>query len=188
MPLIRYSSTMSHVFANILANRESKKANYDRFWVILGQIWANCKFKKWLASESCYTAQVLSRIAFQGDLPGCRSMFGCGFSKKCISHEVPRCLWWRKYILCYPPQGSFCCSSCTDIAVDGWVCRLLLDPFQGWHWWLAEASEWRYWNDSLRYDSAAPTSDRWFQQAVMFLWSGFGNRHSFDCTIDYTRF
>ena len=41
--------------SNLLTNRKSKKANYGRFWAILGQFERIMNSKSKLASDSCYT-------------------------------------------------------------------------------------------------------------------------------------
>ena len=41
-------------FTNLLANRESKKANYGRFWAVLGHCERIANFKSELTDELCY--------------------------------------------------------------------------------------------------------------------------------------
>ena len=44
--ITKYESLIVTWFVNLHANCESKKANYGRFWTILGQTWANHEFKR----------------------------------------------------------------------------------------------------------------------------------------------
>ena len=105
----------------------------------------------------------------QGDLPGCWSMLAGRFSKECIPHKVQRDLWWTSYLMCDFAQGSLCCWCSTYTVVNDRVCLLLLDPLQGWHWWVAEAWKWRYWYGWFRFHTSASGSC-WCHKAVS-LWS-----------------